>query len=132
MTVIVALTCLMTPTVSLFCSVLSRRSSASLTTAYLALAGLFWFPAAADVFTRTFFPGTLIAGTFHALSVVSPVAALFSVPLSFASTNDVGTVEQAADWPIFFGHLLFQTAAITALLFAVGRLFRNRYDAGES
>lgn len=132
MTLVVGLACLLTPSLSLFCSVLARRSSASLTAAYLALAGLFWFPPAADVFARTFFPESWPAVVLHVLSIASPVAALFSVPLSFPTPNGDGTIEQLADRPIFVGHVVFQLAAVTGLLIAVGRLFRNRYDAGES
>lgn len=132
MMLVIGLTCLFTPSLSLFCSVLARRSSASLTSAYLALASLFWFPPAADLFARTFFPESWTAVVLHVSSLVSPISALLSVPLSFPTPQGDATIEQAADWPIFIGHMVFQLAAIVGLLIAVGRLFRNRYDAGEA
>lgn len=132
MLLVVGLTCLFTPTLSLFCSVLARRSSAALTAAYVALSGLFWFTPAADLFGRTFFPDSPLADLLHAASITSPAAAAFSVPLAFPASSGEGFVGQPADWPIFWGHVAFQIVGVGLLLTAVGRLFRNRYDAGEA
>jgi hypothetical protein len=98
----------------------------------VSLAGLFWFTPAADLFGRAYFPGTRLADALHVLSITSPAAAAFSVPFGFSTSTGEGFVYQQADWPIFFGHIAFQFSAIGLLLLAVGRLFRNRYDAGEA
>jgi len=132
MMLVIGLTCVFTPTLALFCSVLARRSSAALTAAYIALTVLFWFTPAADLFGRTFFPGTPLADVLHAASITSPAAAAFSVPLVFPTPTGEGTIEQVADWPIFWGNVGFLIFGTVALLTAVGRLFRNRYDAGEA
>lgn len=123
MAVVVALTCELTATASLCCSQICPSSSASLTTAYLTLAGIFWLPPAAYHFTRTFFPESILTALLHAATIVSPAAAMFSVPLEFTFVTDEGPLraQQLADWPIFCGHLVVQGAAILGLLIFLSR-----------
>jgi ABC-type transport system involved in multi-copper enzyme maturation permease subunit len=131
MTIVVGLTCLLTPTLSLLSSVWAERSNTSLTAAYLSLGGLFWLTPAADLFGRTFFAASPLAAVLHGLSLTSPAAAMFRAPLSFPSTLGEGTIVQPADWPLFAGHVVFQLIAIPAIWFATGRVFRSRYEAAE-
>jgi len=131
MLLVVLLACLFTPALSLLCSVLARRSSVSLTAAYLSLAALFWLTPIAATFADAFFAGSPAARALHWLSITSPAAAVFSVPLEFPATSNEAPLVRVADWPIFVGHIAFQVVAIVASLVAIGVLFRNRYDAGE-
>jgi ABC-type transport system involved in multi-copper enzyme maturation permease subunit len=126
MLLLVCVTCAFTSIVSLFCSVCFRKSNVSLTVAYLALGCLFLLPPAADYFGKAFFPQTMLADSLHAATAMSPFSAAFSLPLELArSTKN----SRPADWPIFFGHLAFQTVAMGLLLVLMMRVFRNRYDA---
>lgn len=131
MALVVALSCVLTSTLSLFCSVWYRRSGTSLTTAYLMLAAAFWLMPAAAYFFRAFFPDSPVTGALQALSITSPATAMFSLPLTLpAEVSDAAAVvRQDADWPIFVGHIVFQIAAIAMLLLTIERLFERRYGA---
>jgi ABC-type transport system involved in multi-copper enzyme maturation permease subunit len=86
---IIVLTSLTTTTVALFCSVMLRRTSVSLMTAYLLFIMLFALPVAAKAFAEVFFP----AGTSPVYDWVqhsaflSPLAAAFSLPLNLGQEN---------------------------------------------
>lgn len=131
MGLVVGLACLLTPTLSLFCSVLCRTTANSLTSAYLTLLGLFCLPPAAHLFAKTFFPQTIAATILHRLTFISPAATLFDVPLLYIRDTETGTItlRQAADWPLVIAHFAFQILLTCVLLVLIGRLFRKRYDA---
>ena len=128
---VVLLMCGLTSVLSLCCSVLCRRSSTSLAVAYLTLVALGCLTPAADYFARSFFPGTPLADALAWLSITSPAATLFYVPLEYTIATDgvVSLIGRAADWERFALHVGFQIAMLGTLLFATGRLFRQRYDA---
>lgn len=134
MGLIVGLTCLLTPTLSLFCSVLCRATSTSLTTAYLSLLALLCLPPAASLFARSFFPHTSLAAGLRRLTFISPAATLFNTPLQYVRELDTGTItlRQEADWTLVAAHFAFQILLIGGLLILIGRLFRKRYDAESS
>lgn len=127
---VVLLSCVLTSTTSLFTSVLCRKTSTSLMTAYLTLGGLFVLVPAADFFAESLLGGTWLAGLLHVLTVVSPMSAVLSLPLEVVEITQAGapSAVRLADWPIFLGHIVFQLAAIGGLLSAAGRMFRRRYD----
>jgi ABC-type transport system involved in multi-copper enzyme maturation permease subunit len=129
MVLVVCLSCGVTSSLSLLCSIMARNSTTSLTTAYLALGSLFWLTPTLDLFAQSFFADAWPARVVHALSITSPVAAVFSLPLEFVVSRPEGPVDmhQAADWPIFWGHLAFQTLLLVALPATMGRLFAKRY-----
>jgi ABC-type transport system involved in multi-copper enzyme maturation permease subunit len=78
---IVAATCVTTATIAMFCSVMFRRSAASLMAAYLSIVVLFAAPIAIEVFTETFFPGTPTADAAGQFKFISPISAAHFVPL---------------------------------------------------
>lgn len=134
MALVIGLTCVLTPTLSLFCSVLCRNTSTSLTSAYLSLLGVFCLTPAAHLFARLFFPQTQLAASLQWLTFTSPAAALFYVPLQYVRETETGsiTLTQESNWPLVAAHLAFQLLAISGLLVLTGRLFRKRYDAESS
>jgi hypothetical protein len=133
MLAVVAVTCVVSSVVSLFCSVSFQKSYVSLTAAYLALGCLYLLPPAADYFAGTFLPDTPAASAVHTVAAASPVSAVFALPLD---VNETGGLEPRArkitrpgDWPLLAGYFAVQTILVLLLLALIGRMFRNRYDA---
>ncbi len=90
---IIAATCLVTTSVGLLCSSLSRRTSAAMILTYLSLLLLFAGPVALARFPRDL-ATPLASELIPALSVTSPFSAVFSVPLAIPNT---GTAEEGAE-----------------------------------
>jgi len=82
---IIGATCLVTTSVGLLCSSLSRRTSAAMILTYLSLLVLFAGPVALSRFPREL-ATPLSNDLIPALSVTSPFAAVFSVPLEISGT----------------------------------------------
>jgi len=78
---IVAITCITTAVVALFCSVCFRRTSISLMMSYLSLLVLFLAPVAASYFANTFFEGSREARYVRLATIGSPFTASFEAPL---------------------------------------------------
>ncbi len=133
MLAVVAVTCVVSSVVSLFCSVSFQKSYVSLTAAYLALGCLFLLPPAADYFARTYLSETAAASAVHTAAAASPVSAVFAFPLEVEETGSVESrarkLNRPADWPLVAGYFAVQTILVLLLLALIGRMFRNRYDA---
>lgn len=97
---VILVTALTTTTVAMFCSVIFRKTSVSMMTAYLVLCVLFVLPVAAKLFVELFFPTAAWTVWLRASLFVSPFAAAFSLPLHVDSST--ATIAQAAtaSWPI--------------------------------
>jgi ABC-type transport system involved in multi-copper enzyme maturation permease subunit len=80
---IIAVTCLVTTSVGLFCSVLSRRTAVAMVLTYLMLLLLFALPVGVGKFLTTF--TAIPAESLAALTITSPFEATFSVPLPVRS-----------------------------------------------
>ncbi len=115
--VVVAITCVATATIALYCSVWFRRTSVSLMTSYLVIATLFTAPLAARFFALTFFPGTAVAQWVAQGAFISPLATAFALPVDMGLSDQV---RQRPDW-IFFGSFLAFYALLIAALFAACR-----------
>jgi ABC-type transport system involved in multi-copper enzyme maturation permease subunit len=124
---IVGLTAVTTAMTALFCSTLFRRSSTSLMSTYMVMAGLFLAPMAAGVFTQTFARGTRAAETVQWLQVVSPFAAAFNLPLELTDHSNAAQVNIA----VFFGFVLFALVYNVALLAGMMELFKIRWRISE-
>ncbi len=124
-----AMCCLTTTTIALFCSVLFRKTAHSLMATYMVIIVLFCVPLAMRWFAETFFPkssGAAIAGT---LSVTSPFAAAFAVPLHFGNPNQMP--DHAGDWTLYFSYLGFTGVLVVALLSTMIWLFNTRWRVAE-
>src|SRR5690606_32019123 len=107
--VIVFITCLFTATVALFCSVLSRKTSVSLTASYLIVVVMFLAPIAAKNFVNTFFSNSASVQTVDNAMFLSPVATAFELPLDL----DREGVEPIPGRPwVFFNFLALYGATI--------------------
>lgn len=83
---IVAICCLLTATIAMFCSVFFQKSSTSLMAAYLLIVTQFLLPPAVGYFADTFFPNTTLANAIHQTEAISPVSTAFSLPLHLSAS----------------------------------------------
>ncbi len=128
-TLIVLLTCLTTAMVALFCSVLMRKTSMSLMTAYLLITLLFCAPLAADFFARTFQVRPPIRRVIAATQVASPFFATFQVP-RYRELLELSERERQVDtrsWKWLFYYAGVTGVLAAALLWAITGLFRTRW-----
>lgn len=126
---IVALSCLTTATLALFCSTCFRKTSASLMTTYLIIIGLYCAPLAATYFADTFFPNTPEAEVVQAISATSPFAASFAVPLDAA--DEQSPVHRAGAWWLYGGYVAFTSLLVTSLLGLMVWMFHTRWRVAE-
>ncbi len=126
--VVVLLTCLTTATTALCCSVLSSRTSVSLMATYLILVALFALPLAADVFATTFFPYGAFTEWIGITGLVSPFAAVASLPLDLDLPNQSPRLGNL--W-IFCGYLGFTAFYNGTLLVAMTRRFAVRWSVAQ-
>ena len=79
--VIIALTCLTTSTLALFCSCIFRKTSMSLMVTYIVIVLLYCVPLAGNFFAENFFASPEAANVAYQSTVTSPFAAAFEFPL---------------------------------------------------
>jgi ABC-type transport system involved in multi-copper enzyme maturation permease subunit len=121
--------CFTTTTIALFCSVLFRKTAHSLMATYIVIIALFCVPLAMRFFAETFFPRSSGATVAGAISVTSPFAAAFSVPLKFGNPNQMP--DHPGDWAFYFSYLGFTTLLIVVLLSTMIWLFNARWRVAE-
>ncbi len=124
---VMATTCVTTAMTALFCSTLFRKSSTSLTASYLALVVLFLGPVAANIFVQTFSPAGNALGVVQLVSLCSPFAAVFNLPLEVSDA----VISTSGDFSIFLGHLAFVVVYNLALLLGMRWLFQMRWRVSE-
>jgi len=122
---IIALSSLTTTVLATFCSIVFRKTSVAMMTAYLVIILLFALPLAVELFALMFFqysPGTLWVTR---LTFTSPFAAAAALPLTLGEGG--AAVARAANWPVFVGFLSFYTMVNSALLACMLWLFNVRW-----
>jgi ABC-type transport system involved in multi-copper enzyme maturation permease subunit len=119
---IIALACLTTSLVALICSVLFRKTSVSMVTAYMIIVVAFAAPVAAKTFTETFYEGRLewvAAATFS-----SPFASAFGLPINSVAE---GNRPLPPNWPLWTSHMAFYLALDAVLAAGMVWLFNTRW-----
>ncbi|MEX0712419.1 MAG: ABC transporter permease subunit [Pirellulales bacterium] len=122
--VIIALTCLTTAGLALFCSVIFRKTSVSMMTAYLVVVLLFLAPVAVSEFAEVFYPTHPAAALVKQLSFSSPFIAAFSLPLDL-DIQDATAIP--ANWPLWTSFVIFYMALDAALAAGMIWLFGVRW-----
>jgi ABC-type transport system involved in multi-copper enzyme maturation permease subunit len=122
---VIALTSLTTTTLALFCSVLFRKTSVSMMSAYLVVMLLFALPLAVTYLAHTFFADAAATHWVGQLTFTSPFSASFSLPLTFGQTGSA--IPVPANWPVFWGFLAFYLLLNAALLGSMLWLFDVRW-----
>jgi ABC-type transport system involved in multi-copper enzyme maturation permease subunit len=122
--VIVAMACLTTATVALFCSVMLRKTSSSLMTTYLLIVVVFTAPLAISYFAGTFFPGTVATQLVTRIGFSSPFSVAFSLPIDpMTAKSDL----QLPNWRFFGSYCLWYAAFNGILLSTMAWLFNARW-----
>ena len=97
---IILVSSLTTSTVGMFCSVLFRKTSVSMMTAYLVLIILFAMPVVVKLFAELIVPNAQTAAAIDVALPASPFAAAFSLPLHVAANPaETGAAATAAAAP---------------------------------
>jgi ABC-type transport system involved in multi-copper enzyme maturation permease subunit len=78
---IIALTCISSAILALFCSTLFYKTSISLMTTYMVILVLYMMPLAGNYFAQEYLPNSTFRRVASAATVASPFAAAFNVPL---------------------------------------------------
>jgi ABC-type transport system involved in multi-copper enzyme maturation permease subunit len=125
---VIALTCLTTATIALFCSVLFRKTATSMMTSYLIIGALFCLPLALRFFARTYFPQSAATAWIDRSALTSPIAATFGIPLNFQSPPAAVRLDS---WQVFFSYAAFTSALDLILLGAIIWLFNTRWRVAE-
>src|SRR6185436_3331424 len=127
---IVLITCLTTAMVALFCSVIMKKSSIAMMSAYLVIILMFCAPLAVGFFANTFYrdhPATLAV---QELSFTSPFSAARSIPLDVGPLSDTAARMAAAEpktWMLYLCYLIFSALLNIGLLLTMMWLFRARW-----
>ena len=124
---IVALTCLTTAVVALFCSVVLRKTATSLMTTYLIIIVLFAVPLAARFFAEGYFPHHEATPQVIRAGLASPFAATFAVPLDVEIDAGERTSQVLGDLPLLFSYGVFTSSLIVLLLLMMIWLFNKRW-----
>jgi ABC-type transport system involved in multi-copper enzyme maturation permease subunit len=128
---IIALSSLTTTVLAIFCSVIFRKTSVSMMSAYLVILLLYAVPLAVEWFARLLFPLSPATAEIGRLTFTSPFAAAFSLPLVLAhgsqTTGTAAAPTIAANWPVFGGYLALYVAVNAALLGSILWLFNKRW-----
>ncbi len=131
---ILVVACLITTSVGLFCSAISRRTSVAMVLTYLSLLVLFVGPLAADQFLGNF--TNISEGQLTALQITSPFSAAFSVPLKqYSDSVNVRIEGQELSGrplpfiglPLWAGYLIFNPVLALVLFGLTSMLFRLRW-----
>jgi ABC-type transport system involved in multi-copper enzyme maturation permease subunit len=125
---IVGMTCLTTGCVALFSSVFFKKTATSLMTTYLVIVLLFCAPVAMEFFATTFFPRSPLTLVVRTLTVTSPFAATFSVPLSFDTPEITDINGSWAHVASYFGFSGMLNAGLMGLMIW---LFNTRWRVAE-
>ncbi|NUQ61017.1 MAG: ABC transporter permease subunit [Pirellulales bacterium] len=122
---IILVTSLTTTILAMVCSILFRRTSVSMMTAYLVVILLFALPVAVKLFADLFYPTALATVRLREFLFLSPFAAAFSLPL----TLNGETVLHAGEWWRWTApaYLVFCTLLDLVMVGTMLRLFNVRW-----
>jgi ABC-type transport system involved in multi-copper enzyme maturation permease subunit len=113
---IVGLSCLVTSSLGLFCSVFFKKSATSMMTAYMAIIALFCFPVALKFFAFTFFPDTPLAQTVNYLGVMSPFATIFELPMEVETNSGVVREGEISLFLLYVSFTAFMVATLWGVI----------------
>lgn len=130
---VILLTCMTTAVLALFCSVLFKKTSASLMTAYVVLITLFCAPLALDFFAQTFYSETRATVVTERLGAASPFGAIFSIPLDVDQLDSRRQHElnKHKTWLVFYGHVTFIVLLNSLLMCLIVWLFNTRWRVSQ-
>ena len=126
--VLLAVTCLTTATLALFCSVLFQKTSVSIMASYLLIVALFTLPPALEYFAERFYPQSSTVEWVEWGTFVSPFSTAFALPLAAdGATGD----PRPAHWDVWWRFLGFYALLDLGLLAGMMRLFQSRWRVAD-
>ncbi len=125
---IVACTCFTSAHVALAASVLFRKTSTALMTAYLLVLALYLAPIAGERFSRTFLADSAAAEVLSMATASSPFAAAFAAPLTLVGDD---AESRPARWSVVVGYFSFSALLNASLAVALGWLFHRRWRVAQ-
>lgn len=128
---IVLLSCITTAMIALFCSVLMKKTSTAMMSAYFVIIVLFVSPMFITFFAETFYPNHAFTPIVKQLGFTSPFAASASVPLDVGGVSEAGASADAPvltkTWSLFFSFVGFNFLLNGGLLGTMVWLFNTRW-----
>jgi ABC-type transport system involved in multi-copper enzyme maturation permease subunit len=121
---VVAIVCLTTSTIALFCSVMFHTTSISLMTTYLLIVVLFTVPLGVSYFAGNFFADSPLTPTIVQAGFTSPFAVVFKLPIDMMMSR---SETPPPDWLFLASFVAFYLAFDGLLLATVARLFNVRW-----
>jgi hypothetical protein len=120
---VVVMSCLTTTILAMFCSVLMRKTTTAMMSAYIAIILLYAAPLAVESFAGLKFPESAFTFWVGKFTFTSPFAAALSLPLHVANAPATANVTT------FFGYLAFYGVLNLGMLFSIVELFNARWRA---
>ena len=141
--IIFMLSCLTTAIVALFCSTIFSKTSTSLIATYFIILTLYLSPLAFSFFGNTYFPDSAGTDLVNKVTITSPFAAAFNVPLYVESdaSDDSSTWNSESRWSgedsvlgyrledlfHFAGYCTFTISLNLLLFIGMLRMFNSRW-----
>lgn len=119
--------CVTTAMLALFTSVIFRKTSISLMTAYLIIIVLFCLPLAMNFFAIEFYPSHPATQYIEWTGLTSPFSAAFAVKLDISLTETDPDALVPGSWLLFAAYLAFSALLNAALLGLMIWLFNVRW-----
>jgi len=122
---IIAASSLTTTVLAMFTSVIFRKTTVSMMTAYLVIMLLFAVPVAVEVFGMLLRLDSMTMAAIGQLTFTSPFSASFALPLTLGQLGDAPA--NPGNWPVFYAFLAFYAMINTTLLWSMLWLFNVRW-----
>jgi ABC-type transport system involved in multi-copper enzyme maturation permease subunit len=139
--IIFALTCFTTAVLALFCSTIFRKTTHSLLATYIAILTLYLAPMAANFFSQTYFPNSPVTRWVSGLTITSPFAAAFNLPLRVTNTEGRMTGSDSTigllgidliELQHFGGYVSFTLLLVVVLFGMMVWMFHSRWRVSAS
>ncbi len=122
---IIAVSSITTTVTAMFCSIIFRKTSVAMMSAYLFLIVLFAVPLAVEVFAMMYFQHSAAMPWIARMTFTSPFAAGASLPLALGEA--VASAARPANWPVVAGFFTFYAMVNASLLSCMLWLFNVRW-----
>jgi len=123
---IIVVSSITTTVMAMFCSIIFRKTSVAMMTAYLFIIVLFAVPLAVELFAIMYFPHAAATPWITRMTFTSPFAAAAALPLGLGETAAAALV-RPANWPVFAGFITFYTMLNASLASCMLWLFNVRW-----
>jgi ABC-type transport system involved in multi-copper enzyme maturation permease subunit len=131
---IVAMSCLTTTILAMFCSVLARKTTTAMMSAYIIIVLLYAAPLVVNGFAQLKYHDAPATVWISKLTFTSPFAAAASLPLTSSRLFGESTATDLtvpANWTVFFGYHAFYGVLNLGMLLSIVELFNARWRVSQ-